>query len=325
MKKMNYPVLSICIATYNRCEFISQTLDSIVWQINKLNVEIIIVDGASTDNTEDIVRDFIIRYPQIRYIKLQRKGGVDQDYAKAVEFATGKMCWLFTDDDLLRPYLLEKIVNYCKLNYSLIILNSEVRNISLEKKLTDRMLKIKNDLILNGNELNNLFTNVIPYISFIGAIIINRFEWNERNKEDYFNSEFIHVGVIFQNVFKNKILIIAEPYIVIRLGNAQWSSRSYEIWLIKWPKLIQTFNLISQKTRSTYTTSPSLRRYRDILVQRSKGSYNFSIFKKWHLFEKSNIFWKILLLFAAFIPIFLLKKIITFYLKRKKIDNLNYE
>ena len=319
---MKNKTLSICIATYNRANFIGYTLDSIVTQITD-DVEIIIVDGASTDNTEDIVNDFIIKYSHIRYIKLQHKGGVDQDYSIAVEHAKGKMCFLFTDDDYLKPGSLKKIIELCSLDYSLIILNSEVRDCTMKNILTSKMLKLEKDLELIGSDLNTLFFNVMPYISFIGSIIIDRQEWEARNKSNYFNTEFIHVGVIFQKPFNNNILIRTEIDISIRHGNAQWSQRSYEIWIIKWPKLIQSFNLISYKNKKSYISSSSLRRYRDILVQRSKRAYNYHMFKKWHLKENTNIIWKVLLLFSSFIPVYLLKIIISRYLKIKKIDNLN--
>ena len=46
--------LSICIATYNRGAFISETLDCILTQIEP-GVEIVVVDGASADNTSDVM------------------------------------------------------------------------------------------------------------------------------------------------------------------------------------------------------------------------------------------------------------------------------
>ena len=46
--------LSVCIPTYNFGEFIGETLESIVGQATD-EVDIIIVDGASTDNTEQVV------------------------------------------------------------------------------------------------------------------------------------------------------------------------------------------------------------------------------------------------------------------------------
>ena len=99
---MNRPILSICIATYNRAGFIGETLDSIIAQMDD-DVEILVVDGASTDNTEGIMREYTQKESRIRYVRLSAKGGVDQDYDKSVELARGEFCWLFTDDDLLKP------------------------------------------------------------------------------------------------------------------------------------------------------------------------------------------------------------------------------
>jgi abequosyltransferase len=59
---MNGIRLSICIPTYNFGEFIGETLKSVTDQARN-GVEIIVVDGASTDNTAEIVRDFQRRFP----------------------------------------------------------------------------------------------------------------------------------------------------------------------------------------------------------------------------------------------------------------------
>ena len=99
---MKAPLLSICIATYNRAAYIGVTLDSIISQLTD-DVELLVVDGASTDSTEEVLHTYIKKSNRIRYIRLAAKGGVDQDYDKSIEFARGEWCWLFTDDDLLKP------------------------------------------------------------------------------------------------------------------------------------------------------------------------------------------------------------------------------
>ena len=78
--------LSICIATLNRGAFIGETLESIIRQATD-EVEIVVVDGASTDNTEEVVRGFQQRWPRLNYLRLPEKGGVDRDYDRAVALA----------------------------------------------------------------------------------------------------------------------------------------------------------------------------------------------------------------------------------------------
>ena len=62
---MTDPRLSICIATYNRASCIGETLRSIIPQITE-EVEIVVVDGASTDNTCNVVKSYMEMCQQTR-------------------------------------------------------------------------------------------------------------------------------------------------------------------------------------------------------------------------------------------------------------------
>lgn len=67
---MQLPLLSICIPTYNRAEYLRRTLDSIVSQDGfAANCEIVISDNSSTDNTEGVCRNYIQKYSNIKYFK----------------------------------------------------------------------------------------------------------------------------------------------------------------------------------------------------------------------------------------------------------------
>jgi abequosyltransferase len=305
--------LSICIATYNRANFIGETLTSIVNQLND-SVEIIIVDGASTDNTTEILQPFILAYNNIKYFKLDKKGGVDQDYDKAVTYATGDMCWLFTDDDLIESNAIELILEKINKDISLIVVNATVRNNNFSKIITNKILTTDSNLVLNENDNNNLFKNIVPYVSFIGCIIIDRNLWLERNKTNYYGSEFVHVGVIFQKQLPKKSIILSKPLIKIRLGNEQWTSRSFEIWLFKWPILLNSFDLINSDLKLPYSLKPSFRRLRNVIIQRSKGAYFFKDYLKWFNNSVQPLYWKVLMFTISILPIFIFKTIITLYL-----------
>jgi abequosyltransferase len=80
--------LSICIATFNRAKFIGETLDSLLPQLCR-GVELVILDGGSSDQTEQIVGDYAARSPRIRYIRQTTNNGVDRDFDRAVELASG--------------------------------------------------------------------------------------------------------------------------------------------------------------------------------------------------------------------------------------------
>ena len=54
---MTEPLVSICIPTYNRANIIKKAIDSALSQTYK-NIEVIVVDNASTDNTDEIVASY---------------------------------------------------------------------------------------------------------------------------------------------------------------------------------------------------------------------------------------------------------------------------
>ena len=252
------------------------------------------VDGASTDSTFNLVKSYMELCPQIRYVQLLSKGGVDQDYCSAVEHARGGMCWLFSDDDLLKPDAVKTVLDEAQNGYSLIIVNAEIMNKDLSGLVEIKRLKINKNEIYSSSEMELLFRRAISYMSFIGGVIINRDLWLQREKKRYFGTEFVHVGVIFQEPLPAPTLIIAKPYITIRYGNAQWTSRSFEIWMLKWPNLLCSFANISEQTRKEYKLTNSWLGMQKLIFFRAKGSYSL---------KELSLWWRETAFFIAILPI----------------------
>lgn len=95
--------LSICLPVYNFGAFLGETLDSILPQAVSDVVEVVVIDGASTDDTADVVAGRQAQWPQLRYVRLARRGGIDVDMALSVDNARADWCWLFSGDDIMRP------------------------------------------------------------------------------------------------------------------------------------------------------------------------------------------------------------------------------
>jgi abequosyltransferase len=278
--EMNRIKLSICIATLNRGAFIGATLESIICQATE-EVEIVIVDGASADNTEEVVRRYQERFPRLRYDRQNANRGVDHDFAKAVAMAHGEYCWLFSDDDLLKSGAIQAVLNAMKDQYGLIIVNAEVRNADLSKLLEPKRLKLSADRIYKPTENEVLLTEVGSYLSFIGGVVIKRKLWNTREKEKYFGSYFVHVGVIFQSPLPEDALVIAKPLITIRYGNAMWLAKYFEIWMFKWPGLIWSFPDYSDSAKLHACPKEPWRRMKLLMLHRAKGTFTIKEYLKW--------------------------------------------
>lgn len=93
------PLVSIIIATYNAEKFLGDCLDSISKQVIK-NLEVIIVDGNSTDQTGDIVRSF----NQLNIIySSEQDAGIYDALNKGVKQSTGRWLYFLGADDRLLP------------------------------------------------------------------------------------------------------------------------------------------------------------------------------------------------------------------------------
>jgi abequosyltransferase len=278
-RQVKNPLLSVCIATYNRSGYIGATLDSIVPELAE-DVEVLVVDGASTDDTEAVVRGFALKEPRIRYVRLPTKGGVDQDYDRAVELAHGEFCWLFTDDDLLKPGAVLAVRGAIERGHGLVIVNAEVRDRRVATVLNRRQIRLEEDKAYPAGNADDLARDALSYLSFIGAVVIRRSLWLSRDRAAFFGTEFVHVGVLFQEPLPEPALVLARPYVSIRYGNAQWTSRSFDIWMFNWPRLVWSFPGISDDAKRQVTPREPWRNLRTLVVQRSLGSYGIQAYRK---------------------------------------------
>jgi abequosyltransferase len=272
--------LSFCIATLNRSAFIGMTLESIICQATE-QVEIVVLDGASTDRTGEVVRDYQERFPRLRYVRQSANMGVDHDFAEAVSQAQGEYCWLFSDDDLLLPGAIRAALDAIDNGYDVIIANAEVRNADMSKLLMPKKLLVTANRIYKSDDSQRFLADVANHLTFIGCVIIKRHVWCLREKERYFGSHFIHAGVIFQSPLTGDALVIAKPLVSVRYGNAMWLAKYFEIWMFKWPDLIWSFVDYPDSAKLKVCPKQPWRRIRTLLIHRAKGTYTIDGYSQW--------------------------------------------
>lgn len=109
--------ISICIPQYNRIQYLLKSL-SIIQEQTYSNIEIIISDDCSTDDTESKIKELIPKYKYpIIYSRNGQNLGYDRNYRKCIEYATGEYVFILGNDDTL--YSIESIqflVDFLKSN-----------------------------------------------------------------------------------------------------------------------------------------------------------------------------------------------------------------
>lgn len=278
--------LSICISTFNRAEYIVETLDSIMSQM-QVGVELVVVDGASPDNTWDVMGEYLSRYPDVRYFREEHNSGVDADYDRSVSYARGEFCWLMTDDDLLAPDAITTVLAALNDEVDLVVVNATVKNSDLSVVLDQTIFNIENDKSFSASDNKDFFVAAAQGLSFIGCVIVRRQVWLSRDRTTYFGTLFVHVGAIFQTPPIQKVKMIAAPLIDIRFGNAMWTARGFEIWMFKWPELVWSFDDYPASAKSMVFKREPWKSLKLLALYRALGGYTY---KEYDAFLAGNKF-----------------------------------
>jgi abequosyltransferase len=102
------PALTLCVPTYNRAALLRQSLTALFSQISPeeaAQLEVLVMDNASPDQTPEIVAEFGQRWPHVplRYIRNPENIGPDGNFLEGIALARGRFVFLVSDDDLLLP------------------------------------------------------------------------------------------------------------------------------------------------------------------------------------------------------------------------------
>ena len=195
-------VLSICIPTYNRASLLKESLYSIVNQstYNPSKVEIIISDNCSTDNTEEVVSEFIQNYDGIVYHKRATNNGF-LNILSVLQYAKGDFIKILNDYTIFGNNSLQELL-LCVEN-----------NIQDKPQIFFGNGRFHTPNISNFYTYENFLTTITFWSTYLGGFSI----W----REDYLKCKhlpveemFPHTSLLFmQNqksryVLNNQILFI---------------------------------------------------------------------------------------------------------------------
>lgn len=138
-----FPLVSILIPTYNRPEYFKIALESAINQSYK-NIEIIIGDDSDNNDTQEIIKEYLEKYDNIRYYHNENNLGQFDNDLKLMEMAKGEYINFLMDDDVFEPTKIEKMMFY--------FINDVDNNLSIvssNRKIIDSNGKCKNDFIEN--------------------------------------------------------------------------------------------------------------------------------------------------------------------------------
>lgn len=106
---MPAPRVTVGVPAYNAQRYLSLALDSLIAQ-TYTDIEILVVDNASTDSTPDIVERYAERDPRIRYVRNPENIGAGRNFKRCLELARTEYFRWQSADDLSAPTFVERCV-----------------------------------------------------------------------------------------------------------------------------------------------------------------------------------------------------------------------
>ncbi len=144
----NTPLVSIGLPVYNGADYLKSTIDSILAQTFK-DFELIISDNASNDATQQICEEYAAKDHRIIYIRNQENVGAIQNYLNLLEASRGKYFKWAGHDDLLKPKLIEKLVEALENNPEFVLSYSRTTRINGEGEVITDNYKDELDITLD--------------------------------------------------------------------------------------------------------------------------------------------------------------------------------
>lgn len=227
-----HPILSICIPTFERSNFLDYLLSNILEQVgfDSNLVEIIVSDNFSQDSTSAIVQKYQLKRLNLRYIRNYKNLGFSNNLSAAILNSSAKYCWLMGDDDALRPGAILYILEAIKLHHpEAIIANRCVCDLNLNLLYSESFLPNSMQAkIFDFNYPSNILdyfsniTNTTGMFNFMSSLIIKKEEWVRSTEPPSFEKNlFPHVFKMIDILYNHqgRLLYLPEQIVLARTGN----------------------------------------------------------------------------------------------------------
>jgi glycosyltransferase involved in cell wall biosynthesis len=158
-------------------------------------VEIVISDNASKDNTEELVKKYQKDFSNIRYFRNLRNLGYDRNVNNVITKATGDFCWTLSDDEFIKKDTLKFVLNIIKNNL-------DISHICIDS-----------NNILNGNEIR-YFKDGNDWLLKMGVAggLVSQNIFNKKylpsNREKYYDNLWIHLSLVLEVIAHRPSVLI---------------------------------------------------------------------------------------------------------------------
>lgn len=182
--------VSVIVPCYNAQDYIESCVKCLLKQTYK-NIEIILVDDLSKDNTKKIIKNLEKKYDNIRGVISKTNNGAGGAKSEGLKMATGKYIMFLDCDDYIDDDYIEQMVEEVKKDKTLDIIISGFKKVNT-----------KGDILYKRTYKN--FSKSL-YQSFSSWAKLYRLEWLRKN------NLYLPYGPVFDDVMFQAALILCKP------------------------------------------------------------------------------------------------------------------
>lgn len=209
------PKLTIGIPTYNGADTLSAAIESALSQSRIDEVEILISDNCSEDETGAIVKDFQNEHPGlISYYRNETNVGYDANVDLVVNRAKGEFVWILSDDDELMPGAVVKVLDEIGKHENIAFMFANYSYFHDIPVGEDHHCANGNDYYLISDFKNSL----------VSSNIVNRKCWASLDMKRYIGCLWIHIAYTMEALAPpkgNGAIIFKEPMVKM-VGKMKW-------------------------------------------------------------------------------------------------------
>ena len=207
------PTVSVCMITYNHEKYIKEAIEGVLMQQCNFDLELVIANDCSTDQTDDVIQDVLNHHPKaslIKYFKHNRNKGMMPNFIWALNQCKGKYIALCDGDDYwvdnrkiqIQVNFLEKNIDYISCFHNAYILR--------EHSNTDTFVDWNNDKLVQKEEIIVKGGGIYPTSSLLFR--------NEINLPEFcMNTKAGDTALIYNLINKGKFHFSTEIMSVYRI------------------------------------------------------------------------------------------------------------
>ncbi len=218
-------LFTLCVPTYNRSALLKLSLQAILAQLGPAEaaqVEVLVLDNASPDDTPQIIAEVKAEFPHVRVrcVRHSQNIGPDANYAAGIREARGRFVYLLSDDDVLLPGAVAKLLDVAQAHPSVDAIALNVREFwNSSDEQSPGVFALSEDRLLATPEEALVF--LASHIGFLSCLAVRRENICRNDYAGKLDTNFVHIYFFLDALAPGGgLYATAQPYLAQRSGNS---------------------------------------------------------------------------------------------------------